>query len=561
MNFITDNFDLIYGSSSSVSKLKDLVLELAIKGLLVPQEEHEEPAHVILQEILKNKNSLKSKKRKPIDKEDFPFQLPENWEICYMADIAEKLGAGSTPRGGKSVYVEKGIKFLRSQNVYNDGLRLKGIAKIPEEIHDKMSGTHVLPKDILLNITGASIGRSALVPDDFDSGNVSQHVAIIRMVNPEIRHFIHLLIISPYFQETIMDVQVGISREGLSMTNLKKFLIPLPPIPEQHRIVQKVNTLFQQIDQLAEQSGRAETTREQLRVALLHRLEQAPGRAATATAWQPLAEQFDLAIRTRKDVQALRQTILQLAVKGALVPQDPGDEPAGVLLQRIKGEKERLVKAGEIRKVKALPAVREEEVPFELPVGWVWCRGETVGDYIDPHPSHRTPPEVHGGIPYIGMKDINDNGEINFGGARKVSEKIFQEHIERYSLKNGDFIFGKIGTLGKPVFLKGPFNYALSANIILIQPKRAIILEKFLFHYLSSKTVVEILKKGSNTTTHAAFGIKKARLMPIPLPPLSEQRRIVQKVETLLRWCDALETGLERLEQAEARLVGAAMRV
>ena len=164
-----------------------------------------------------------------------PFDIPENWLWCRLSEQCIKIGAGSTPTGGKAVYVSEGIKFIRSQNVYNDGLRLNDIAYITEETNSKKLGSIVQAKDILLNITGGSIGRCAIVPDDFDIANVNQHVMIIRLVDPVIRQWIHAILISEYIQNLIMDVQVGVSREGLSATKLMNFLIPIPPIPWSRR--------------------------------------------------------------------------------------------------------------------------------------------------------------------------------------------------------------------------------------------------------------------------------------------------------------------------------------
>lgn len=167
-----------------------------------------------------------------------------------LNELLTKIGAGSTPLGGKQVYVNEGVPFLRSQNVWDDGLRLDDVAFITNDTHNKMSGTHVKSDDLLFNITGASIGRCAIVPDDFITGNVSQHVTIIRFVSTEILQFMHLVMTSKHVQQTVMDVQVGVSREGLSIGKLGQFVIPIPPITEQHRIVAKVDALMALCDQL-----------------------------------------------------------------------------------------------------------------------------------------------------------------------------------------------------------------------------------------------------------------------------------------------------------------------
>ncbi len=163
-----------------------------------------------------------------------------------------------------ALHQQSGVKFLRSQNVWDDGLRLENVAYISPEIHQRMSGTFVEASDILLNITGASIGRSSLVPDDIGEANVSQHVAIIRLIDKSIRFFVHLCLISPLVQASIMQTQVGISREGLSMRSLKDFLIPLPPLEEQKRIVAAVNRLMTLCDELEAGLRRAEEDGERL---------------------------------------------------------------------------------------------------------------------------------------------------------------------------------------------------------------------------------------------------------------------------------------------------------
>ena len=243
-------------------QLKKSILQEAIQGKLVPQNPADEPASVLLEHICAEKQKLIAEGRLKKDKhesvifrrdnshyekrgseevcidDEIPFDIPENWTWCRLNELCIKIGAGSTPTGGKAVYVSDGIKFIRSQNVYNDGLRLIDIAYITEEINLKKSGSIVLAKDILLNITGGSIGRCAIVPDDFDIANVNQHVMIIRLLDPVIRQWIHTILISNYIQNLIMDVQVGVSREGLSATKLMNFLIPLPPIREQKQILE-----------------------------------------------------------------------------------------------------------------------------------------------------------------------------------------------------------------------------------------------------------------------------------------------------------------------------------
>ena len=248
-------------------QFKKSILQEAVQGKLVSQDPNDEPASVLLERIRAEKEQLikagKIKRDKhesvifrrdnsyyeKVDEiercidDELPFEIPESWKWCRLKTLTMKIGAGSTPTGGRAVYIDNGIKFIRSQNVYNDGLRLDGIAFIPATTNQKKSGSIVHPMDILLNITGASIGRCALVPDNFDIGNVNQHVMIIRCVTLNLRHWLHTVLISEYIQTLIMNVQVGVSREGLSATKLSDFLIPIPPLNEQHNIVQRIEEL------------------------------------------------------------------------------------------------------------------------------------------------------------------------------------------------------------------------------------------------------------------------------------------------------------------------------
>lgn len=255
-----DKYDKAYTKLEIFNKkfpedMKKSILQMAMQGKLVEQRPEEGTTDELYERIVAEKAQLikdgKIKKEKPlpeITEDEIPFEIPSSWKWVKLNDLCEKIGSGSTPSGGRNIYKEEGIKFLRSQNVYNDGIRYEGIVYISEELNKK--GSIVKAKDILLNITGGSIGRCAVVPDDFDIANINQHVMIIRGVNLDIRFWIHNIIISPYIQSKIMDVQVGVSREGLSAEKLKNFLIPLPPLEEQKRIVAKIEELLPYCDQL-----------------------------------------------------------------------------------------------------------------------------------------------------------------------------------------------------------------------------------------------------------------------------------------------------------------------
>jgi type I restriction enzyme S subunit len=251
-----------------VKKLRQSFLQEAVQGKLVVQNPDDEPASELLKKIKAEKEKLiaekKLKKEKalpPIQAEEIPFEIPEGWVWCRLGEICSKIGSGSTPKG--SNYSSQGKPFFRSQNIYDSGLVYDDIKYISDEVHRQMNGTSVFANDILLNITGGSMGRCSLVPNNFDEGNVSQHVCIIRPLNVN-NNFFHNIVLSPYFQKFIFSSTTGAGREGLPKYNLEQFLIPLPPLSEQIRIVQKLDELMQTCNELEASIKESQSQNEKL---------------------------------------------------------------------------------------------------------------------------------------------------------------------------------------------------------------------------------------------------------------------------------------------------------
>ena len=263
-----------------LAKLKQAILQEAIQGKLTADWRKENPdvesASQLLERIQQEKQRLiaekkirKEKPQPPITPEEIPFEIPDSWAWCRLGDLCEKTGSGSTPRGGKTAYVSSGIPFLRSQNIHNDGVVLNGLVYIPESTHTRMSGTVVYPRDVLLNITGGSIGRSAIVHDEFDEANINQHVSIIRPVERDMGQFVHKVLISSYFQNMIVEVQTGAGREGLPKNKMDRILIPTPSLDEQTAIIERVEALMDLCRQLETEIKHARTNAENLLQAVL----------------------------------------------------------------------------------------------------------------------------------------------------------------------------------------------------------------------------------------------------------------------------------------------------
>ncbi|MFM5783987.1 restriction endonuclease subunit S [Aeromonas caviae] len=195
---------------------------------------------------------------------------------------------------------------------------------------------------------------------------------------------------------------------------------------------------------------------------------------------------------------------------------------------------------------------------------WRLVELKEAAEIIDPHPSHRTPKAVDGGVPYIGIGDLKLDGSIDFENSRKVSFDVLKEHNERYTLKAGDFIFGKIGTLGKATILPIGIDYTLSANVILIQPIEHVATPEYLQYFLSSPSTLNEIAKQANSTSQAAFGIKKMRTFQCKLPNKEEQNEIVRRVEQLFAYADSIEqqakAAKERVDKLTQAILAKAFR-
>ena len=548
---LLQKFDLLATAPGGVAKLRELILTLAVQGKLVQQDPADEPASELLKRIRAEKDRLiaegkikRDKPLAPIGEDEQPFELPKGWEWVRLNALLQKIGAGSTPLGGREVYVDAGVKFLRSQNVWDDGLRLDGVAFIRPETHAKMAGTTVVANDLLFNITGASIGRCAVVPGDFDEANVSQHVTILRTVLTASNMFLHKVLVSRHVQQAVMDVQVGVSREGLSIAKLGQFLIPLPPLPEQSRIVARVEELMRVCDAL-ETHGRLQAAQHTLLVnTLLATLTASTTPEELADHWLRVARHFDTLLDRPSAVDALEQTILQLAVRGQLVPQDPTDEPASELLKRIRAEKDRLIADGKIKRDKPLAAIAEDEQPFELPVGWEWVRFGEIANIA----SNLVPPQSHGEMWQI-APDCIEKGTGRLISKRTVNQAgvVSPNHL----FKSGQILYSKIRpSLTKAVLVD--FEGLCSADMYPIESR---LNQTFLLMYILSEPFLDQVSIAENRVKMPKLNQEALTAFLVPLPPFAEQARIVARVAQLRRLCADLR---QRLTQSQTTQVALA---
>ena len=449
--------------------------------------------------------------------------LPSGWVWTTLDEITvfaqNGFGKRRSEHGNPTV-------VLRLADIARDGIALDDVRRIKVN-EEEIEKYKLLEDDLLcIRVNGSreQVGRLIRFSSASEPLLFCDHFIRFRLKDSRISKYLSLYVRTEPARKYIESRMVSTAGQNtISQSTLAKIPIPLAPLDEQHRIVAKIEELFTRLD---------------------------AGVAALK--------------RAQANLKRYKASVLKAACEGKLVEQDTNDEPASELLKRILAER-RAKWAADLRAKGKDPQKAKYEEPQapdldalpELPKGWCCVQLELVADVVDAHPSHRTPSEVVGGVPYVGMGDVEKDGRINREKARKVAQEVLDEHQSRYQLKDGDFIFGKIGTVGKPVKLTSPFDYAVSANVILVQPNQSNIDSAYLFAYMASPIAEKLLLKKSVATTQAAFGILKARLFPVPLPPLAEQRRIVAEVERRLSVVQELEATLaanlaraERLRQS-----------
>ncbi len=392
--------------------------------------------------------------------ENVPFEIPDNWVWTTIEEICSKIGSGSTPKG--SNYSVKGIPFFRSQNVYNDKLVYDDIKYISEEVHQKMKGTEVLANDLLLNITGGSLGRCTVVPADFNCGNVSQHVCIMRSVLVEPEYF-HALVLSSYFAKSMKIT--GSGREGLPKYNLEQMAFPLPPLTEQQRIVTEIEHWS----------------------ALINEIKQ--GKA-------------DLQIT----IKQTKSKILNLAIHGKLVPQNPNDEPASELLMRINPKAE---------------ITCDNAQYTQLPEGWQIVSMQTLCNLIDG--------EKQSGIERINLDVKYLRGER---GAKKL---MAGKYIPANSLlilvdgeNSGEVFRTPIDGYQGSTFKQLSITDEMNADYVLLVIN------------LHRKTLRE--NKVGSAIPHLNKKLFKA--IEVPIPPYNQQKRIVEAINIVFKHLDTIMESL-----------------
>lgn len=542
------HFDRIADTPDAVPRLRKFILDLAVRGKLVEQNPEDEPAEALIEKICTTqKNRFKSY---PIDHNAnsvefdraIPFPLPNGWSWARLGSIADKLTDGSH---NPPLNTENGFPMLSSQNVLDGSISFSNPSRYLSEsdFRSENQRTIISPGDILLTIV-ATIGRSAVVPDNAPKFAIQRSVAVIRtQLNSE---FLAIQLRSPYAFSYYDEHGKGTAQRGIYLKKLSMMPVVIPPLAEQRRIVLKVDELMKLCDELESANTKRERRRDRLVAATLHGMNngdtllEAKEKFSFEESARFYFNQFSRLTARNEHIQQLRQTILNLAVRGKLVPQDPEDEPALELFTRLRAEKERLIDKEKIKKEKLLTRITVEEQPFEIPQHWSWFRwGDIalkIGD-ID----HKMPDTAKNGIPYVSPRDFLPHNEIDFEGAKRVSVDDFDRLSAKIKPEVGDLIYPRYGTIGENRLVEVQRDFLVSYSCAVIKILLDFVNPKYQYVFSISDLARNQAKASENKATQPNVGINSIKEFLFPLPPLAEQHRIATKVDELMTLCDELE--------------------
>ena len=407
-----------------------------------------------------------------------PFEIPENWAWTTIEDVCSKIGSGSTPRG--SNYSVNGIPFFRSQNIFDDGIVYSDIKYISEEVHLSMISTEVWANDVLLNITGGSLGRCAVVPSDFGRGNVSQHVCILRPIYV-LPQYLHGFILSAHFSQ-YMEV-TGSGREGLPKYNLEKMLIPIPPIHEQSRIAKEIAFWWSFVNIIESEAQN-----------LLNTINQT------------------------------KCKILDLAIYGKLVPQDPNDEPAKDLLKRINP--------------KFTPCDNAHDTN-QLPNSWCWTTLGSLFQHNTGKALNKSDSQEDQLKPYLTTSNVYWNC-FDFTEVKKMYFK--DSELEKCTITKGDLLVCEGGDIGRAAIWNYDYDICIQNHIHRLRAKGDVCQILYLYVLMLYKWKDRIHGKGIGLQGLSSGLLDK---LVVPLPPHNEQQRIATKIEELFAVLDEIQKSIE----------------
>ena len=558
---LSEHLPLIAAAPDGIQKLRELILELAVRGKLVPQEPSDELATKLLERIEQEKKVLAKKgaykKTKPIPSADIGsqlFDLPKGWMWTNLSNVTSYIQRGKGPSyADRSNYVVVSQKCVRWY-----GLDLSQARCITPESFSKYDPIRLLRfGDVLWNSTGTgTIGRAAIVPNLSEEQILvaDSHVTVVRPIIIS-SDYLWRWIQTPTVQNEIESTASGSTNQiELATSTVTAHAIPLPPLAEQHRIVAKVDELMLLCDRLESEQNDSAAVHAQLVETLLGPLTKSANTADFEANWKRIAEHFENLFTTEASIDALQNTILQLAVMGKLVQQDPSEEPAQKLLSQIAKKRAYLETNGLCKKSKAMQPIANEEEPFSAPCGWEWVR---LGQIAEANTGHAFKSSEYkpAGTFVLRVTNIKPDGSLDLSDAKFIDPTDAQSKYAGVNLKKDDILLVMVGgSLGKIGIVDSKCLPAvLNQNMWKLNQFVEAPRDYFVFglRYINNTQI----KITNSTHGHLAQGDYLSKLFP--LPPLAEQHRIVAKVNELMAVCDQLKASIKSATAAQSALSSA----
>ena len=482
-------------------ELKNSILQLAIQGKLVEQRPEEGTAKELFVRIQEEKLRLiaekKIKKEKPlpeITEDEKPFDIPESWMWVRWGDLSESIQYGYNAPAQSTGR----IKMVRISDI-QEGKVLWETVPFCNIQEDEIPNYLLKKNDILFARTGGTVGKSYLVKDVPNESIYAGYLIRTRYSESLCPEYMKYFMESSLYWTQLKNGTIATAQPNCNGKTLSKMVLPLPPLAEQKRIVAKIEELLPYID----------------------RYEQA---------WSKL-EQFN-----SRFPEDMKKSLLQYAIQGKLVEQRPEEGTAEELFAQIQEEKQRLIAEKKIKKEKPLPEITEDEKPFDIPESWKWVRlldvCKTVADG-----DHQAPPQVPSGIPFLVISNIS-KGNLDFSNTRYVTQEYFDSLAYDRIAESNDILFSVTGSYGIPVIVDCEQKFCFQRHIALI---KGMININYLWLLLGSPVVKAQCDKVATGTAQKTVGLKSLKSIVVPLPPLVEQKRIVEKLEQLLPLCERLK--------------------
>ncbi|MGB9938904.1 restriction endonuclease subunit S [Methanosarcina sp.] len=557
-----ENFELLTDAPNGVQKLRELILQLTVRGKLVPQDPNDEPASVLIEkikaekkELVKGNNGRNSKASINIISDEI-FDIPSHWIWTKLGNLGITQ-TGTTPSKSEPKFFGNFISFIKPADMSESGVKYDN--EMLSELG--LNSGRLIPKNsVLMVCIGGSIGKTCLVDRNV---SCNQQINAISPFSSVDCKFITFVFKSRYFQDQVLEKASIGTLPIINKSKWEQISVPLPPLAEQKRIVTKVDELMTLCDKLEARRQKKQEIQSKLNSAALDKMLSAENQEEFERYWQRLCENFDLLYDNPENVEKLRQAILKAGVEGKLTQQwrkkHPDVEPARSLLSKIK-EKKKNSEIEKNRRSKQLKLLDETELST-LPENWEWTRLDSIAD-------------IKGGITKDGKRKVEDGREVPYLRVANVQRgyldldeikyiEASETVISELSLKYGDVLFtegGDLDKLGRGWIWQNELPECIHQNHIF---RARLYSEKIISKFVSwfANTHYQyFMDEGKQTTNLASINLTKLRGFLLPLPPYEEQKCIVEKVEQLMGLCDQLKSKLKKEREDNEKLMEAVVK-